>query len=81
LKSAIIDFLWQLKKEKRSEDTIKAYGYSLQALVNRGVDLFNPESFLEKMSMQTDWTPITNRQSFKKIKATLPKYPLIRPLP
>ena len=90
LKSAIIDFLWQLKKDNRSEDTITTYGYSLQALANRGVDLFNPESFLEKMPLQTDWTPIRKYNLAKayksflnknKIKATLPKYHVTRPLP
>ena len=90
LKSAIIDFLWHLKKENRSEDTIKAYGYSLQALANRGVDLFNPESFLEKMPLQTDWTQIRKYNLTKayksflnanNIKATLPKYHVTRPMP
>jgi hypothetical protein len=54
------------------------------------VDLFNPENFLEKMPMQTDWTPIRKYNLAKvyksflnknKIKATLPKYPITRPLP
>jgi integrase len=90
LKGAIVDFLWQLKKENRSEDTITGYGYSLHVLVKIGVNLFDPESFLEKMPSQTQWSEIRKYNLTKayrcflnmhKIKATLPKYKVTRPLP
>jgi integrase len=90
LKGAIVEFLWQLKKENRSEDTITAYGYSLHALVNIGVNLFDPQSFLEKMPLQTQWSDIRKYNIAKayrcflnmhQIEATLPKYKVTRPMP
>jgi integrase len=90
LKGAIVEFLWQLKKENRSEDTIKAYGYALKTLVNIGVNLYDPQSFLEKMPTQTQWSEIRKYNITKayrcflnehKINASLPKYKVTRPLP
>jgi len=90
LKGAIVEFLWQLKKQNRSEDTIKAYGYALNTIVNIGVNLYDPQSFLEKMPSQTQWSEIRKYNITKayrcflnenKIKASLPKYRVTRPLP
>jgi integrase len=90
IKGAIVEFLWQLKKENRSEDTITAYGYSLETLVKRGVNLFDPENFKDVMARQTDWTE-TRKHNLTKayrcflnqhgIKATLTKYRVTRKLP
>jgi len=90
LKGAIVEFLWQLKKENRSEDTITTYGYSLEILVKRGVNLFDPENFKDVMARQTDWTE-TRKYNITKayrcflnqhgIKATLTKYKVTRKLP
>jgi integrase len=90
LKGAIVDFLWQLKKQNYAEDSITSYGYSLLALVHLGIDLFNPETFLTKMALQNQLTS-TRKYNLTKayrsflnmhqIKAKLPKYKLTRPLP
>jgi integrase len=90
LKGAIIDFMWQLKKKNYAEDTIPAYGFALHQLVEAGIDLFNPQSFLDKMPLQTQWTEgrkynITKAYrcflNLHEIKAKLPKYKLTRSLP
>jgi len=64
--------------------------YSLQEIVHIGVDLFNPEDFLEKMPVQTQWSE-TRKYCLTKayrcflnhhaIKAVLPKYKVTRSLP
>ena len=50
---AIVDFLWHIKKENKAEGTIKGYRYSLNHLLNKGVDLFNPESFKEMLAVSS----------------------------
>jgi integrase len=89
LKSAIVNFLWKMQKDNRSSDTIRVYGYSLRQLVNAGVDLFNPESFLDKMALLTwpekrKYSLAKAYRSFlkaNKIEAELPTYKFTRPLP
>jgi integrase/uncharacterized Zn ribbon protein len=89
LKGAVIDFLWQLKRENYSEDTIRAYGCNLQLLVELGISLFNPQSFIDKMAelSKTDTRKYNLRKTYKcflnhhQIEAKLPKYKVTRPLP
>jgi len=50
LKGAIVDFLWQLKRKNYAEDTLSSYGYNLQELIELGVNLFDPQSFIDKMT-------------------------------
>ena len=90
LKGVIVDFAWQCKKENMDEETIRNYDYSLQQLVTVGIDLFNPETFREKMPLQIQWTD-TRKYCLTKayrcflnhlgIKAVLPKYKVMRSLP
>ena len=90
LKSAIVAFAWQLKKENMDEETIRNYDYSLQQLVTFGFDLWHPEAYAEKMLNQTQWTQ-NRKYSLTKayrcflnhqgIKVILPKYKLTRSLP
>jgi integrase len=90
-KSAVIDFLWQLKRKNYSEDTIGPYGYNLQALIKLGVDLFEPQSFIDKMTeLGENKTNIRKYNlakaykcflSYHQIEAKLPKYKVTRPLP
>lgn len=90
LKSAIINFLWQCKKDNYSPDTIRAYDFSLRQLVKIGVDLYNPESFIETMAQQTKFSQ-TRKYSLRKayrsfltsnkIEAKLPTFRITRPLP
>ena len=90
LKSAIVNFLWKLRKDNYSPDTIRAYGFSLQQLVNLGIDLYNPETFLETMAQQTNLTQTRKYSLAKayrsfltanKIETELPTYKITRPLP
>ena len=89
LKGAVVDFLWQLKRENYSEDTITAYGYNLQMLVHLGINLFNPQNFIDKMAelTKTDTRKYNLRKTYKcflnhhKIEAKLPKYKVTRSLP
>jgi len=90
LHGAIVDFLWQLKKENKTDVVIDNYGYMLHQLVDIGIDLFNPETFLEKMPKQTQWTN-TRKYSLTKayrsflnhnnLQAKLTKYKPERKLP
>jgi integrase len=89
LKGAVIDFLWQLKRENYSEDTIRAYGCNLQMLAVLGVQLFDPQSFIDKMTElpKTDTRKYNLRKTYKcflnhhGIETKLPKYKVTRPLP
>ncbi|HTY76095.1 MAG TPA: tyrosine-type recombinase/integrase [Candidatus Nanoarchaeia archaeon] len=87
---AIIDLLWQLKKENYSDDTLRSYGSTLHQLSATGVDLFNPESFKDTMANHNEWTNCRKYNLTKayrcflnhhKIEAKLPKYRVTRPLP
>jgi integrase len=87
---AIIDLLWQLKKENYSEDTLRSYGSTLQQLKTAGIDLFNPESFKDTMATHNEWTNCRKYNLTKayrcflnhqQIEAKLPKYRITRPLP
>jgi integrase/DNA-directed RNA polymerase subunit RPC12/RpoP len=84
------DFQWQLKKEGKADVTIRNYGYSLLRLVKLGVDLFNPETFLEVMALQQEMAPIRKHGLTKayrcflthnNIKAELPKVKFKRKIP
>jgi len=90
LKSAIVNFLWHLKKANYSSDTIRAYGFNLQQLVKLGVDLYNPETFIETMAKQETFSQIrkyslrkayTSFLNANKIEAELPTYRITRPIP
>lgn len=90
LKSAVVAFVWQLKKENLAEETIRNYDYSLLQLVSVGVDLLQPEFYAEKMLLQTQWTEhrkycLTKAYrcflNHRNVKAVLPKYKLTRGLP
>ena len=79
---AIVDFLWYLKKENKADGTINGYRHSLNQLLRKGVDLFNPESFKETLAKST-WSDTRKYclakayQSFlnyRKIDGKLPKY-------
>jgi integrase len=88
-KGAIIDFLWQLKRENYSQDTINPYGYNLLALLDFGVNLFDPQTFIDKMAElpKTNIRKYNLRKAYKcflnhrGIEAKLPKYKVQRPLP
>jgi len=90
-KSAIVDFLWQLKRKNYSEDTIKPYGYNLNAIVKLGVNLYNPQSFIDKMTelgdTKTNIRKLNLRKAYisflnyHKIQADIPRYPYKRPIP
>ena len=42
-KGKIIEFIWHLKREGYSEDTIKTYAGIMKRLISLGADIFNPE--------------------------------------
>ena len=90
LKSAIVNFIWHMKKANYSPDTIRAYGFNLKQLVRLGVDLYNPETFIETMAKQEHFSQIrkyslrkayTSFLNANKIEAELPTYRITRPIP
>ena len=90
MRGSIIDFVWQLKKDGLSDVTIRNYSLSLEMLVRRGADLFNPESVKATIMFQQSWSNATKAQviaGYKKfavinnISWTPPKCEIIRKLP
>lgn len=91
LKGAVISFIWHLKRQNYAEDTLYAYGYNLQALIKLGIDLFDPQNFIDKMSQLGDSKTNIRKYNlakaykaflnYNKIKADIPKYKFKRPLP
>jgi integrase len=89
--SAVIDFLWQMKRKNYSEETILHYGYNLKALIKLGVNLFDPQSFIDKMTETSDKKTNIRKynlrkayrafMTYRKIEAVIPKYKFKRPLP
>ncbi len=90
-KGAIVDFLWQLKRQNYSEDTITCYGFNLTSLIHMGINLFDPQTFIDKMTELGDAKTNTRKYNLAKalksflnyhqIEAKLPKYKFKRPLP
>ncbi len=90
-KSALVEFLWQLKRKNYSEDTIRSYGFNLQSLSDLGVNLFNPQTFIDKMAelgdKKTNIRKLNLRKAllsflhYYKIPADIPKYKYKRPVP
>ena len=81
-KGEIIEFLWKMKIENYSEETIERYGRALVTLASRGADLNNSESVKEIIARQ-NWSDGTKQNTtnairlyykFNGIKASLPSY-------
>ncbi len=70
LNGAVVDFLWYLKKENKAEGTIRSYRHSLNQLVQKGVNLFDPESFKETLAL-SDWSETHKYCSAKAYKSFL----------
>ena len=58
IKGKIIEFAWQLKKDGLADSTIKLYVRILRKLVERGADIFEPESVKEVIAKQ-NWRKTT----------------------
>jgi len=58
LNSAFSDFIWTLKKEGLAEVTIKNYSKSLEALVDNGANLSEPES-IKAVLASSSWANST----------------------
>ena len=89
IKGEILSFLWKLKKDGRSKETIRTYGWALNKLLEYGADLQDPESVKEaltKMKMENASKDIivTAYSSFLKANDKTwhpPKYKRVRKLP
>jgi len=58
LKGKILEFAWWLKKQNRSEHTIKNYSEMLKLLVKHGANLLDPESVKEvlaRLNKSVEW--------------------------
>jgi hypothetical protein len=85
----IINFIWELKKEGLCEVTIKNYSKSLEALVNMGANLSEPDS-IKAVLASSSWANSTRSviaAAYQKyvvlngLKWTAPKYTQTRKLP
>ncbi|MEM2463981.1 MAG: hypothetical protein QXY07_04785, partial [Candidatus Bathyarchaeia archaeon] len=56
VKSLILNFAWQLKKQGYSEQTIRDRCKILKTMVNRGANLRDPESVKEVIAKQDSWS-------------------------
>jgi integrase len=86
---AIINFVWQLKKDGLSNTTINNYSKSLEALINRGASLLEPDT-VKNVIASSAWSASTRTvivAAYQKyamlnsIKWTPPKYTQVRKLP
>jgi len=89
LKSEILRFLWQLKKDGKKDETIQTYNQALQKLIKNGADLNSPDSVKEtlakmKVGEGTKNIIVSVYSSFLKMKGRTwdpPKYETSRKLP
>ena len=89
VKGEILTFLWQLKKDGKSEETIQTYSRALQKLIENGADLDSPDSVKEvlakmKVGAGTKSIIVSAYSSFLKMKGRAwnpPKYEAARKLP
>ena len=58
VKGLIFDFLWHLKKQVYSEDTIRTYVGSIKCFLSRGADIYNPES-VKRIPARERWSNAT----------------------
>ena len=55
IEGKIIEFLWHLKKQGRTDDTIRNRKYMLGILVKFGANLFDPEDVKDKIARYPNW--------------------------
>jgi integrase len=88
-KGEIVQFLWKMKTNNYSEDTIERYGRTLATLVKRGADLKNAEDVKDVISRQP-WSEGTKANTvnaiqlfykYHEIKAEFPAYKQVEKIP
>jgi hypothetical protein len=88
-KGEILQFLWKMKTDNYSEETMEGYGRALETLAKRGADLNNPQSVKETMATQ-NWSEGTKQNAtnaillyykYTGITATMPTYKRIDKIP
>lgn len=55
----IVEFLWQLKREGRSDLTLRNNKKALSTLAKKGADLLEPNSVKDVIAQQNNWKPST----------------------
>ncbi|MCD6446153.1 hypothetical protein J7L49_05160, partial [Candidatus Bathyarchaeota archaeon] len=90
IQGKIIEFLWHLKKEGRSQRTLFTYNQYLKMLLQNGADLQNPDSVKKVIATKNNWSQSTKRlasivysgfASYHGIPFETPKYKLQRKIP
>jgi integrase len=85
----IIQFLWKMKTDNYSEETMEGYGRALETLAKRGADLNNPQSVKETIATQK-WSNGTKQNAtnavrlyckYSGITAIMPTYKRIDTIP
>lgn len=56
IKSALVNFVWWMKKQGYAEQTIRDRCKILKIMVNRGADLFDSESVKDVIAKQSSWS-------------------------
>jgi integrase len=88
-KGEIVQFLWKMKTNNYSEDTIERYVRTLETLVKRGADLKNPDDVKNVISRQP-WSEGTKANTvnaiqlfykYHEIKAEFPDYKRVEKIP
>jgi len=90
IKSKIVEFLWHLKKEGRSQRTIFTYDKYLKMLEENGANLLDPDSVKLVIANNKKWKQNTKRlastvynsfASYHRIPFKPPKYKVQRKVP
>jgi len=90
VKGKILEYLWHLKKENRTEKTLFTYKQYLHLLLKAGADLLNPDSVKKVLAEKDGWSQNTKRiasivysgfASYHGIPFKTPKYKVQRKLP
>lgn len=72
---AIAELVWYLKRKNYSEDTINSYQYNLRYIKKLGVNLFEPSTFVDKM---TELTYDKDKKENEKTITDIRKYNLAK---
>jgi len=90
IKSQLVNFAWQMKKEGYAESTITRNVRQLKTLTKRGGNLLDPESIKRVIAQQENWKPTTKEHAVTAYTSYLktlgkkwkkPRYKRIRKLP
>jgi integrase len=61
IKGKLVEFLWWAQKQGLKAETVRGYRSCLKALIDRGANLFEPETVKEVLAKEVRWSPDRRR--------------------